>query len=340
MKTSLKIGELVLSPPVLSAPMADCADWAQREIWRRLGGVGLIETEMISARAVVYMGARGEGDPERLRGVESEPRPLSVQIWDNCPETLERLARRLARDLNVSAVDLNFGCPAPAIAKRSESGSYLLRDPQKVGALVERVANACESVPVTAKIRLGLTEDSINARDVAQAVEGAGGAALTVHGRTASQMYRGEADWGEIAKVKSALRRIPLIGNGDIKTAAGAVERLENYPVDGVMIGRAALERPWIFREIAALLRGETPPPEPTPRERRELLLEHFRLELSKFGDELGVVVARRAAVRYSKGLPNGRAFRDKIGRVRSAPEFLAVVESDFIVDDPTSDSI
>lgn len=333
MKTSLTIGNLVVSPPILSAPMAGYTNYAHRELLRYLGGVGLIATEMVSARAFVCMGERGLGEPERLWGVPDEPRPLAVQIWDNCPETLEELAGRLARDFKASVVDLNFGCPAPAIAKRSASGSYLLRDPDKVGELVSRVSRACGSTPCTAKIRLGLTEDSINARDVAQAVEGAGGAALTVHGRTARQMYSGFADWDEIAKIKDVLQRIPLIGNGDIRTAREAVDRLNNYPVDGIMIGRAGLDRPWIFREVAQLLRGEIPDPEPTLSEQRDLLLHHFDLVRKRFGVELGVALMRKFAVRYSKGRPGGRNFRDKIGRVSTEEEFYQVVSNDFVVE-------
>ena len=264
MKDFLLIGPVKVSPPVLSAPMAGYTNYAYRELLRFLGGVGLIATEMVSARAFVHMGERGEGEPARLWGVADEPKPLSVQIWDNSPDTLEELARRLAREYRASVVDLNFGCPAPAIAKRSASGSYLLRDPEKVGELVERVARACAPTPTTAKIRLGLTVDTINAIDVAQAVECAGGAALTIHGRTASQMYRGRADWDEIGKVKNALRSIPLIGNGDISGVEEAIDRLSQYPVDGIMIGRAGLDRPWLFRQISQALRGETPDPEPT----------------------------------------------------------------------------
>ncbi len=333
MKTSLTIGNLVVSPPVLSAPMAGYTNYAHRELLRQLGGVGLIATEMVSARAFVCMGERGLGEPERLWGVQDEPRPLAVQIWDNCPETLEELAGKLAHEFKVSVVDLNFGCPAPAIAKRSASGSYLLRDPNKVGELVGRVARACAPTPCTAKIRLGLTDDTINAVDVAQAVEGAGGAALTVHGRTARQMYTGFANWDEIAKIKEVLQNIPLIGNGDIKTAEEAVARLNDYPVDGIMIGRAGLDRPWLFRQVAQLLRGEEPDPEPTLREQRDLLLRHFQLVRERFGVDLGVALMRKFAVHYSKGRPGGRNFRDKIGRVSSEEEFYQVVAEDFVVE-------
>ena len=227
-------------------------------------------------------------------------------------------------------MDLNFGCPAPAIAKRSESGSFLLKNPEKVGEIVGRVARACFPTPVTAKIRLGVTSDTINACDVAQAVECAGGAALTVHGRTAKQMYMGNADWDEIAKVRSALKSIPLIGNGDIKTAQEAVEKLSAYPVDGVMIGRGALSRPWIFREVAQLLKGETPEPEPTLSEQRDLLLLHYNLLVERYGEEIAVRLMRRYACNYSKGRPGGKIFRDRIVRVKTHAEFLQVVAESF----------
>lgn len=314
--------------------MAGYTNYAYRELLRRLGGVGLIATEMISARAFVCMGERGDDEPDRLWGIRDEPGPISVQIWDNCPETLEELARKLAKEFRVAVVDLNFGCPAPAIAKRSASGSYLLRFPEKVGEIVSRVARACAPTPTTAKIRLGITSDMINARDVAQAVEGAGGAALTVHGRTAKQMYSGFADWDEIAKVKDALKRIPLVGNGDIKTARDAIARLSNYPVDGIMIGRAGVDHPLIFRQIAQLLRGEQPDPDPTPLEQRDLLIAHYKLVEDRFGPELGVKLMRKIACHYSKGLPRARTFRDRVARVKTSEEFLKVVAESYLVAD------
>ena len=194
---------------------------------------------------------------QRLWGVEDEPRPLAVQVWDNDPETLAAVGRQLVVEYRPSVIDLNFGCPVPAVAKKAHSGSYLLRDPELVGQIVSRVAAACRPVPVTAKIRTGCTRDTINAIDVAQAIEGAGGAAVTVHGRTAEDLFRGSADWDQIARIKPHLGRIPLVGNGDLTTAAAVAAAFDRYGVDGVMIGRAGLARPWLFRQAAAALRGE-----------------------------------------------------------------------------------
>ena len=346
----LQIGSITVDPPVLSAPMAGFTNLAYREILRLFGGVGLIATEMVSARSFVYKEARGEDAPSRLWGVRDEVRPLAVQIWDNHPETLAYFAEMLARDYRPSVIDLNFGCPAPAIAKNSASGSWLLKTPDKVGAIIEQVVRAVSRlqeeptnpevrspIPVTAKIRLGWTRDTINAIDVAQAVESAGGAALTVHGRTAQDMYRGTADWDEIAKIKPHLQRIPLIGNGDITTPEQAVERLRQYPVDGVMIGRAGLEKPWMFRQIAQLLAGENPSPEPTLTEQRDLLLRHFDLVRQQVGTDKAVILMRKYAPCYAKGKRGARQFRTAVCAVKTEAEFRKVVGEWFPVDDADS---
>ena len=243
--------------------MAGFTNYAFRQMVRRHGGVGLPATEMCSARGFLEIDSRYERPPERLWGVLDEPRPLASQIWDNHPEVMAEVGRRLAREFRVSVVDINFGCPVTEVTEKAHSGSYLLRYPDRIGAIVAAVAKACAPTPVTAKIRLGACRDTINACDVAQAVEDAGGAALTVHGRTAADMFRGSADWEEISRIKPYLYRIPLIGNGDIATPQAVVEAFRRYDIDGVMIGRAALNRPWLFRQAQAALRGEPIPPDP-----------------------------------------------------------------------------
>ncbi len=326
----LRIGSLVVDPPLLLAPMAGFTNFAFRQLVRRFGGAGLPATEMISARGFSHTEGRGGDAPERLWGVNDEPRPLAVQIWDNAPDTLAEVGRRLVEEYRVSVVDINFGCPVRDVSRKAQSGSYLLGYPDRVGEIVARVANACRPVPVTAKIRLGRTRDWINAIDVAQAIEGAGGAAVTVHGRTAEEMFRGSADWDEIARIKPRLNRIPLIGNGDLRTATAVVEAFERYGVDGVMIGRAALSRPWLFAQAAAALRGEPVPPDPTLAEQRQLLLEHFRLVVEQFGPVKGTMLMRCYACRYGQGRGGAREFRRRITRASTPEEFAAIVESGF----------
>jgi tRNA-dihydrouridine synthase B len=332
---ALRIGSVVVDPPVLQAPMAGFTNYAYRQIVRQFGGLGLPATEMVSARAFLEADARRGEDPDRLWGVREEPRPLAVQIWDNDLDELAAVGRRLVDEFRVSVVDINFGCPAKVITA-NQSGSYLLRDPERVGAIVGRVAAACRPTPVTAKIRLGCTRDTINAIDVAQAVEGAGGAALTVHGRTAQDLFRGAADWKRIAQVKGHLRRMPLVGNGDLTSAAAVVEAFSRYGLDGVMIGRAALGRPWLFREIRAALAGEAIPPEPSLLEQRQLLLDHYRMLTERFGLPKATILMRKYACCYAAGHRGARTFRSRISQVGTREQFAELVEQLFPRQAPT----
>jgi tRNA-dihydrouridine synthase B len=326
----LRIGPLVVDPPVLQAPMAGFTNYAFRQIVRGFGGAGLLATEMISARGFLGKDEREQEHPDRLWGVQDEPRPLAVQIWDNDPERLAAVGARLAHDYRVSVVDINFGCPVKQVTERAHSGSYLLRTPDRVGAIVAQVAAACAPTPVTAKIRLGCSRSAINAIDVAQAVEGAGAAALTVHGRTAADYFQGTADWDLIAEIKPYLRRIPLIGNGDLASPQAVVEAFRRYPVDGVMIARAALGRPWLFQQCQAALRGEPIPSDPTLAEERELLERHYALVCERFGPERGTVLMRKFACCYAQGRPGARDFRARVSRVNSPAEFTACVAETF----------
>jgi len=325
----LRIGSLCIDPPVLMAPMAGFTDWAYRQMARRLGGVGLPAAEMVSARGFVEIGARRRELPERLWGVRDEPRPLAVQIWDNDPQCLALAGARLAHELRVSVVDINFGCPVRTVSQRGRSGSYLLRYPDRVGAIVGRVVEACRPTPVTAKIRLGPSRNWINAVDVAQAVEAGGGAALAVHGRTADQLFAGRADWDQIARIKPHLK-IPLVGNGDLDSPDSVLAAFPRYGVDAVMIGRAALGRPWLFAQVQAALAGEPIPPDPTRDELHSLLLEHYHLVVRQHGPVRGTVLMKKFACGYARGLPAARRFRGEICRATSEEEFLAVVERFF----------
>jgi tRNA-dihydrouridine synthase B len=326
----LVIGNLTVDPPVLQAPMAGFTNYAFRQIVRDFGGAGLQATEMISAKGFLAIDERLHEFPDRLWGVKDEPRPLAVQIWDNDPATLAAVGSRLAHEFKVSVVDINFGCPVKEITVAAHSGSYLLRFPDRIGAIVERVVQACAPTPVTAKIRLGCTRDNITACEVARVIEDAGAAALTVHGRVAQDYFSGSADWNRISEIKSHLRRIPLIGNGDLDSAAKVVEAFRRYDVDGVMIARAALGKPWLFRQAQAALRGEPIPPDPTLAEERELLMRHYRLVVERFGENKGTVLMRKYACCYAQGRPGAREFRTRVSRVSSPEEFFRMVENYF----------
>jgi tRNA-dihydrouridine synthase B len=326
----LRIGPLVVDPPVLQAPMAGFTNFAFRQIVREFGGAGLQATEMVHAKGFLWLEEVEHELPDRLWGVKEEPRPLAVQIWDNDPGTLAAVGAKLAHEFRVSVVDINFGCPVRDVVEKAHSGSYLLRYPDRMRAIIERVVAACAPVPVTAKIRLGCSRSAINAIEVAQVVEAAGAAALTVHGRTAQDFFKGSADWDQISAIKPYLRKIPLIGNGDLASPGAVVEAFRRYAVDGVMIARAALNKPWLFRQVQAALRGEPLPPEPTLAEERELLLHHYGLVCERFGVAKGTVLMRKFACCYAQGRCGAREFRTQVSRVSSPGEFQAIVEQFF----------
>lgn len=330
----LRIGPLTLDLPVLQAPMAGYTNFAYRQIVREYGGVGLHATEMVNAKGFVWLDERAE-HPDRLWGVRDEARPLAVQIWDNDPETMARVGRRLVEEYRVSIVDINFGCPVKQVTEKAHSGSYLLRFPERMGAIIERVVAACAPTPVTAKIRLGCTRDNINATEVAQVVEGAGAAALTVHGRTAQDMFTGSADWERISAIKPYLKRIPLIGNGDLDSAEKVVAAFNRYQVDGIMIARASLGRPWLFAQVEAALRGEPIPPDPSLLEQRDCLLRHYRLVVDRFGEEKGTQLMRKYACNYAQGRPGARMFRSLVAKVETETEFLGLVRDHFPLQPP-----
>ncbi|MBX3423170.1 MAG: tRNA-dihydrouridine synthase [Pirellulaceae bacterium] len=326
----LRIGSLVVDPPILQAPMAGFTNYAYRQVVREYGGVGLQATEMVNARGFDWLDQHQTEHPDRLWGVRDEPRPLAVQIWDNDPEVMARVGRRLVEDYQVSVVDINFGCPVKQVTQRAHSGSYLLRYPDRMRQIIIRLVEACAPTPVTAKIRLGCTRKCANPSEIAGVIEDAGAAALTVHGRTAEEYFSGSADWEQIASLKKHLARIPLIGNGDLDSADKVVHAFQHYQVDGVMIARAALGRPWLFAQATAALRGLPIPPDPPLDEQRLCMLRHFDLVVARFGPAKGTQLMRKYACCYAQGKPGARNFRSQVAHITTPDQFYQVVDREF----------
>lgn len=326
----LKIGPLVIDPPILQAPMAGYTNYAFRQIVREYGGAGLQATEMVNASGFVWLDEHEAEHPDRLWGVRDEPRPLAVQIWDNDPEKMAKVGRRLVEDYRVSVVDINFGCPVKQVTERAHSGSYLLRYPDRMAQIISRLVEVCHPTPVTAKIRLGCTHETRNACQIARVVEDSGAAALTVHGRVAEDFFKGQADWERISEIRQHLRSIPLIGNGDLDSAEKVVHALKHYEVDGVMIARASLGRPWLFAQAAAALRGEPIPPEPTLEEQRQCMLRHYQLVVERFGEQKGTLLMRKFACCYAQAKYGARIFRTQMAHVETPADFYRVVEDYF----------
>lgn len=315
-----QIGSVTLADPVLSAPIAGFTDRIFRDIVREFGGCGLIYTEMVSAGGWV----QGNIPPDRLDGVEGEERPLGVQLWDREEAPLEECARRLV-DLGITVIDLNFGCPKKRIMGTHAAGATLLRDPSTVGRLVAATRRGAGRVPVTAKIRLGPSVHSRTAPAVARAAADNGAAAVTVHGRTAGDGYGVPCNRELIAEVVETIG-VPVIANGDVQDAASALETLRHTGAAAVMVARGCLTRPWVFREIAAALRGEPVPAPPTFAEQRALLLRHHASMVEREGDRWGTVAMRKFAVRYLTGTPGARVFRDQITRTETGEQFRETV--------------
>ena len=273
--------------------------------------------------------------------------PLSVQIWDDQPESMAEFTEKLIREYDIQVIDLTFGCPAADVVQKAHCGSWLLQFPEKIGELAESVVQASARVskelglavpiPVTAKMRLGYSAERLTYREVARTLESVGVSAVTVHGRTTRQMYSGKADWEKIAEIKSLLH-VPVIGNGDIRSAFQANEALRKWGVDGVMIGRAALNEPWLFRDAFALYSGADDSEllkRPAAEFQKRLLLEHFDVLLEQHEETEAVMLMRKFAPCYGVGLPNARQFRVHVTRTRTAAEFRQAIEEYFPRDNP-----
>ena len=306
----LRIGHVELDGRLVLAPMAGVTDLSFRLLCRE-AGASLVSTEMVSDLALLGR-SRRSAEIVQLSPYEH---PVAAQLCGSCPETMGRAAAALARR-GVDVLDINMGCPAPKIVSNGE-GAALMRDPGRASAIVAAVRSAVGAdVPITAKIRSGWDEDSINAVPFAQALELAGVDAITVHGRVRTQFYRGHADWAVIRAVKESVG-LPVIGNGDVRTGRDAVSLLEQTGCDAVMIGRGALGNPGLFTEcrdaIAGRLAGDQA--RTAQHGRIEYALRHLRMMLALKGSVRGLVEMRKHAAWYLAGIRGAARLRDEMMR-------------------------
>ena len=317
----LRLAGLTVDPPLLLAPMAGITDRDFRLIVRRIGGVGMVGMEFLPAKGLV----RGEKRALRLLHFADEERPLSMQIYGSSAETLAEAARIVA-GLGPDACDINMGCPANHVLSGC-SGAALMGDLAEARRIVAAVRREI-AVPLTVKFRLGLDERRCNYLELGRICEGEGADGVTLHARTAKQMFRGEAAWEHIARLKAAVS-IPVIGNGDVRTADDAVRLLAQTGCDAVMIGRGATRNPWIFRQAAAKLSGGELG-EPSLGERSQLVLDHFRTIVEREPAGHALHKLRTFTGVYSHGLPDGLRLRRQISALPDAPALLGAVERFF----------
>jgi len=320
----LRIGDLVIDPPLTLAPMAGQTNYAFRTLCRELGGCGLVCTELISSQALQIDGAPRARTVQRFDWRADES-PFAVQLFGSDPRTMAAAAR-LVVDEGADIVDINMGCWVPKIARRG-SGAALLNDLDKAAAVVAAVV-AAVSVPVTVKVRAGWRSGAPTAIPFARAAEDLGAQAVAVHGRYADQGFTGAADWDIIRRVKDAVRHIPVIGNGDVATAADARRMFEQTGCDAVMVGRAALGNPWIFQQIAHELATGAPPPAPTASARAAMALRQARLTLAATRLEPIVAIRelRGQLIRYCDGVPDATTVRDGLVRAESLDDIAAAL--------------
>ena len=313
----MRLGAHELRNGLFAAPMAGVTDRPFRTLCRRYGA-GLAISEMVSSRPEL----RGTRKSRLRLEHRGEVGPVSVQIAGADPAMMAEAARFNAAQ-GAQIIDINMGCPAKKVCNVA-AGSALMSDERLVSRILEAVVAAVE-VPVTLKLRTGPAPESRNALRIARIAEGAGVKLLAVHGRTRACGFRGEAEFDTIAEVKAGVR-IPVIANGDIGTPEEARRVLEYTGADGIMIGRAACGRPWIFREFLHFLNEGKKLPPPGALEMRAVALEHLEGIYSLYGEELGVRIARKHIGWYTRGFPGGEAFRRAANEILSAPAQLAAV--------------
>lgn len=318
MNRELKIGDLQFDNPFFLAPLAGITDAPTRRICREMGAA-LVYSEMVSAKGLYY----GDKKTDQLLFLYEEEKPTAYQIFGSEPEIVAYAARALQPREN-AILDINMGCPVPKIVKNGE-GSALLKDLDLVYKLVRAMAENTTK-PVTAKIRIGFDSSCVNAVETAKTVESAGACAVAVHGRTREQYYSGKADWSQIAAVKRAVS-IPVIGNGDVTDVRSAMAMMRETGCDFVMVGRAALGNPWIFRQLAAAWKGEPAPAPPTVAEKKAMMIRHLRDLTELKGEYAAVREMRKHMGWYMKGAPGSAAFRGKVNQIDDAQTLINVIE-------------
>ena len=317
----LKIGNVELENNIILAPMAGVTDMPFRKICKKYGNPGLVCNEMVSSKAITY---RDEKTIKMLELDESE-RPISMQIFGSDPEIMGESVRYIEQYADI--IDINMGCPAPKVVKNGD-GSKLLLDLEKVKLIVENVRKAT-SKPVTVKIRKGWDNEHVVAVEAAKIIENAGADAIIVHGRTREEYYSGMSDWDIVRQVKENVS-IPVIGNGDIKTPVDAKKMFDETNVDGIMIGRAALGNPWIFKEIQNYF-DDQKDNKVTIKEKKEVIQEHFELLLDQKGEYTATREIRKHIAWYSKGMKNSSVLRNSMNTIETKEDFYNILNSFFI---------
>ena len=323
MSEPLRIGDVAIGSPFVLAPLAGVSDSPFRQLAREQGAAAVF-TEMVSADGLV----RQNKATMDYCAFEAHERPIGIQIFGSDPAIMAEATHVLASlppEQRPDLVDVNMGCPVRKVVNR-KAGAALLQDVDRAEAIVRAMAGA-SALPVTAKIRLGWDGDSRNVIEVCQALEGAGAKAVAIHARTRAEKFEGQAHWDMIGEAKAAVR-VPIIGNGDVRTPEDALRMLETTGCDGVMLGRAAFGDPWVFKRVRALAeRGESLAL-PTAEERLAAGVRHLGMMVKSVGTECAAREMRKHVAWYLKGLPHSARVREQVNHTRRAEEMVELLEA------------
>ena len=316
-----KIGNITINNRIVFAPMAGVYIIIYRTIIKVMGA-GLIYSEMISSTGITY----GSKKTINLINFNEEERPISIQIFGHDTNSFVTAAKYIEENFHPDIIDINMGCPVPKVAIKSQAGSALLKNPDKIYEIVKSVVENTNT-PITVKIRSGWDENNINAIEVAKKIELAGASAIAIHARTRSQGYSGTADWNIIKQVKENVK-IPVIGNGDIKTIEDAKRMLETTNCDAIMIGRATLGNPWFIKECIEYVENDNIIPTSTPKEKINMIKRHYELLKQYENTNVALLEIRTHALWYLKGIPNTKEIKNKIVTCKTEEELINTINS------------
>ena len=318
-----KIGNVEINNRIVFAPMAGISNESYRYIIKEMGA-GLIYSEMVSNMGIVY-NSKKTIDLLKINDFE---RPIAIQIFGSDIDSFVKAAKYVCENIKPDILDINMGCPVPKVALRSQAGSGLLKNPEKIYEIVKSVVDIVD-IPVTVKIRSGWDENSINCIEVAKLIEKAGASAITLHPRTRSQGYTGNADGSLIKKVKQSVS-IPVIGNGDIKTIYDAKRMLEETSCDAIMIARSTIGNPWFIHECVEYVENDNIIDPPTYKDRIDMLLKHYNLLEKNVGERKALLDIKTHALAYLKYIPRSKELKNKFALCKTKNDFDECIKESY----------